>query len=69
MIDFIRVSMPTSFVTMNMSIDSIDAINSDESRDILPLDSAFSAVLRMLLKKRSKLTKRLIGNILPLFET
>jgi len=69
MIDFIRVSMPTSFVTMNMSIDSIDAINSDESRDILPLDSAFSAVLRMLLKNRSKFTKRLIGNILPLFET
>ena len=69
MIDFIRVSMPTSFVTRNMSIDSIDAINSDESRDILPLDSAFSAVLRMLLKNRSKFTKRLIGNILPLFET
>ena len=69
MIDFIRVGMPTSLVTRNMSIDSIDAMNSDESRDILPLDSAFSAVLRMLLKKRSKFTKRLIGNILPLLET
>ena len=69
MIDFIRVGMPTSLVTKNMSIDSIEAMNSEESRDILPLDSAFSAVLRMLLKNRSKFTKRLIGNILPFFDT
>lgn len=69
MIDLIRVGIPTSLVTRNMSIDSIEAINSDESRDILPLDSAFSAVLRILLKNRSKFTKRLIGNILPFFDT
>ena len=69
MIDFIRVGIPTSLVTRNMSIESIEAMNSDESRDILPLDSAFSAVLRILLKNRSKFTKRLIGNILPLLET
>ena len=67
--DFIRVGIPTSLVTRNMSIDNIDAINSDESNENLPLDSASSAVLRMLLKKRSKFTKRLIGNILPLLET
>ena len=69
MIDFIRVSMPTSLVTKNMSIDSIEAMKSDERRESLPLDSAFSAVLRMLLKNLSKFTKRLIGNILPFFET
>ena len=69
MIDFTRVGMPTSLVTNNMSIDSIEAMKSEESRENLPLDSAFSAVLRMLLKKRSKFTKRLIGNILPLFDT
>ena len=69
MIEFDNVNMPTSLVTKNMSIDSIEAINSDESRDILPLDSAFSAVLRILLKNRSKFTKRLIGNILPFFDT
>ena len=69
MIDLTSVGIPTSFVTKNMSIDSIDAMNSDESKDILPLDSAVSAVLRMLLKKRSKFTKRLIGNILPFLET
>ena len=61
--------MPTSLVTKNMFIDSIEAINSDESREILPFDSAVSAVLRMLLKNLSKFTKWLIGNILPLFET
>ena len=69
MIDFIRVGMPTSLVTRNMSIESIEAINSDESKENLPLDSASSAVLRMLLKKRSKFTKRLMENILPLLET
>jgi len=69
MIDFIRVGMPTSLVTKNISIDSIDAMKSDESREILPFDSAVSAVLRMLLKNLSKFTKRLMGNILPLFET
>ncbi len=69
MIEFIRVSMPTSLVTKNMSIDSIEAMKSDDRREILPLDSADSAVLRMLLKNLSKLTKRLIGNILPLLET
>ena len=45
--------MPTSLVTKNMSIDSIEAINSDESKENLPLDSADSAVLRMLLKNLS----------------
>ena len=69
MIEFIRVSMPTSLVTKNMSIDSIDAMKSEESSEIFPLDSAVSAVLRMLLKNLSKFTKRLMGNILPLFET
>ena len=39
--DFIKVGMPTSLVTRNMSIDSIEAINSDESNENLPLDSAF----------------------------
>ena len=69
MIDFMSVGMPTSFVTRNMSIDSIDPINSEESSENLPLDSASSAVFRMLLKKRSKFTKRLMGNIFPLLET
>ena len=68
MIDFIRVGMPTSLVTNNMFIEIIAAMNSDESNEILPLDSAFSAVLRMLLKNRSKFTKRLIGNIFPLLK-
>jgi hypothetical protein len=52
-----------------MSIDNIEAINNEESKENLPLDSADSAVLRMLLKNLSKFTNRLIGNILPLFET
>ena len=40
MIDFISVGMPTSLVTKNISIESIEAMKSDESKDILPLDSA-----------------------------
>ncbi len=66
---FIRVKVPTSLVTSSIFIDNIDPMNNDESREIFPFDSAFSAVFRMLLKKRSKFTKRLIGNILPLLET
>ena len=69
MIEFVRVSMPTFLVTRSIFIESIDAMNSDESRENFPFDSAFSAVFRMCLKNLSKLTKRLIGNILPSFET
>ena len=63
------MGIPTSLVTKNISMDNIEAINSDESNENLPLDSADSAVLRMLLKNLSKFTNLLIGNILPLFET
>src|SRR5208283_829564 len=69
MIEFVRVSMPTFLVTRSIFIESIDAMNSEESRESFPFDSAFSAVFRMWLKNLSKLTKRLIGNILPSFET
>ena len=47
MIEFVRVSMPTSLVTWNMFIESIDAMNNEESNDSFPFDSAFSAVFRM----------------------
>ena len=69
MIDFISVGIPTSLVTSNMFIDSIDAMNSEESSDIFPLDSADSAVFRMVLKNRSKFTKRLMGKTFPSLET
>ena len=61
--------MPTSLVTRNMFIESIDAMKSEESKDSLPFFSADSAVLRIVLKNLSKLTKRLMGNILPSLET
>ena len=60
-----RVKVPTSFVTSIMFIDIMAPINREVRSWKRFLVSAVSAVLRMVLKKRSKLTKRLMGYILP----
>src|SRR3989304_4841660 len=64
-----NVKIPTSLVTRGIFKDCIEAKNNAERRPSLPLDSTFCAVFKILLKNFLKLTKWLIGIILPLFET
>ena len=66
---FIKVKMPISLATRGQFRDCIEAKNSDERRENLPLDSTFFAVFWRMRKNLSKLTKWLMGIILPLFDT
>ena len=61
--------MPISLATKGQFKDCTEAKNNAERRENRPLDSTDCAVFWRIRKNLSKLTKWLIGIILPLFDT